>query len=372
MLLGFKTKLKVNNQQKTLLAQHAGYARFVYNFGLGLIKEAWQEKFYPTVNDLKKYFTNVIKKELPWTKNLSSRVYQYAFIDLNNALTRFKSKVSKFPRFKKKHGGDSFTLDNCGKPIKLNGTKAKLPFIGYVKTFERLPNCQVKKVTISKEADGWYLSFAYSQERAITPKSYPKVGVDLGIKELATLSTGEVIKTNQKLKLIKQRIQRLQWLGRNKVIKSNNWKRLQVKIAKLYLHASNIRRDLIHKLTTYLARNFEVIVIEDLNVKGLMANHKWAGSLSDQSFYEVRRQLEYKSQIQGNTLIIADRFYPSSQLCSSCGFKKENLTLKDRVYCCEKCNVTQDRDLNAAINLEKLGRLDLVKTSRQVRADSPG
>lgn len=181
MLLGFKTKLKVNNRQKTLLAQHAGYSRFVYNYGLALIKQAWDEKIYPSVNDIKKVFTNVTKKQLPWANKLSSRVYQYAFIDLNNALSRFKSKLSGFPRFKKKNLCNSFTLDNGGKPIKLNGTKTKLPFIGDFRTYEELPCCEVKKVTITREADGWYLSFAYEQNPVVTPKTQSLVGVDLGI-----------------------------------------------------------------------------------------------------------------------------------------------------------------------------------------------
>ncbi len=359
-LLGFKTKLKVNNQQSTVLAQQAGYSRFVYNFGLGLIKEAWSQKFYPTVNEIKKYFTNFVKNQRPWTKNLSSRVYQYAFIDLSNALTRWKNKVSKFPRFKKKNQGDSFTIDNCGRPIKLKGTKTKLPFIGNIKTYESLPDCQVKKVTISHEADGWYLSCAYEQERQINPKSTQTIGIDLGLKDLAILSTGEVFKTNQKLKELKQRIARLQWLGRNQIIKSKNWKRLQVKIAKLYQKASNIRRDLLHKLTNYLTNNFEVIVIEDLNVSGMMTNHKLAGAISEQGFYVgvaarrvFRRQLEYKKEIQGNELIVAYRFYPSSKSCSNCGYKKEDLTLKDRTYCCSNCGLSINRDLNAAINLSR-------------------
>jgi putative transposase len=404
MLLGFRTKLKVNNKLATKFAQHAGFARFVYNWGVALIKQAWNEKLYPSVYQLKKLFTNFTKKNFPCLASLSSRVYQFAFQDLQTALGRLKKKISKFPKFKKKNKDDSFTLDKGGKLITISGTKIKLPFIGFVQTYEQLPNCQVKKVTLSKEIDGWYISFAFEQDRKPRLKtSETFIGVDLGVKELATLSNGseltqgkvafmqrdlgrdqrvtgkkrlpclrafsrEVIKTNSKLKLIKQRITRLQYLGRRKQKNSNNKKKLMIKIAKLYQKARRMRLNLLHKLTTYLVTNFEVITIEDLNVSGMVKNHKLAEAVSNQGFSEFREQLEYKTGINGNKLIIADRFYPSSKTCSGCGTKKEDLKLSERIYCCEVCHLKIDRDLNAAINLEKLGRLAQVQASRQ---DSP-
>jgi putative transposase len=179
------------------------------------------------------------------------------------------------------------------------------------------------------------------------------VGVDLGVKSLATLSTGELFEGAKAYRQLESRLSRLQWLNRHKQRGSENWKKAQSKIAQLHQRIANIRKDTIHKLTTYLAKNHGTVVIEDLNVSGMMANRKLAKAIQDMGFYEFRRQLDYKTKLYGSELVIVDRWFPSSKTCSRCGKKKETLSLSERVFDCDHCGLQIDRDLNAAINLQK-------------------
>ncbi|MDY6901984.1 MAG: RNA-guided endonuclease TnpB family protein, partial [Cyanobacteriota bacterium] len=173
-----------------------------------------------------------------------------------------------------------------------------------------------------------------------------------GVKVLATLSTGEVIEGAKSYRTFKGKLSRLQWLNRNKTIGSKNWKKAQLKIARLHRKIANIRKDTIHKLTSLLAKNHGTIVIEDLNVSGMMKNRKLSGAIANMAFYEVRRQLEYKCKMYGSKLVVVDRWFPSSKTCSNCGHKKEILELSERVFDCDNCNFKIDRDLNAAIKCD--------------------
>ena len=347
MLLGFKTKLKLNNQQKTLMAQHAGYSRWVFNWGLKAWSETYKEGLKPTANKLKKFYTNQVKPDYPWQAQLSSRVYQYAFQDLDNSFKRFfKIKGTGYPKFKKKGIDDSFTIDNCGKWIPLGSTRIKLPFIGFVSTYEPIPECRVKKVTLTKAGEDWFIAFAYEQERPITSKKAAVVGVDLGIKTLATLSNGEVFSNLKNYRKAAQKLARFQRNLSRKVRGSKNRRKARIQLAKQHLKVANSRKDYLHKITSYLAKNFSEIVIEDLNVKGMLANRKLAKAVSELGFYELRRQLEYKCELYGSKLTIVDRWFPSSKTCSACGTIKSELSLSERVYRCE-CGLEIDRDLNA-------------------------
>ena len=351
MYKAFRTKLDLNNGQKTLMAKHAGFARWVYNWALRLWKDGVKVGLKPNATILKKLFTNHVKPNYPWMKELSSRVYQYAFINLKDAFSRFFQKLAEYPKFKKKSHSDSFGLDNCGQPIKLGGLRHKLPFIGWVKTFEALPESITKKVTISRQAGDWYISFFVElPELEPTPKQHQVVGADLGIASLATLSNGETFPNPKALRCATKKLARLQRLQSRKVYNSSNYKKASLKVAKLHRRVADIRADYLHKLTTYLAKNHSQVVIEDLNVGGMLKNHSLARAIADCGFGEFRRQLEYKCQWYGSSLLIVDRFYPSSQLCSNCGHQQK-MPLKKRVYNCLSCGMSLDRDLNAAINL---------------------
>ncbi|MEH1870678.1 RNA-guided endonuclease InsQ/TnpB family protein [Nostoc sp.] len=205
---------------------------------------------------------------------------------------------------------------------------------------------------MSRTADRWYISFRIEIEPTNAQKVVDVVGVDLGVKSLATLSTGEVFEGAKSYRKLEAKLSRIQWLSRHKRLGSANWKKVQAKVARLHQRIANIRAYSLHKLTTYLAKNHGVVVIEDLNVSGMMANRKLSKAIADMGFYEFRRQLGYKTKLYGSELVIVDRWYPSSKTCSNCGVKKESLSLKERVFNCEHCNFECDRDLNASINLK--------------------
>lgn len=358
MLLGFKTELKLNNSERTALAKHAGVARHAWNWGLDLTKQILdhnrdnpEDKIkFPTAIDLHKWLTTLVKPECPWYYEVSKCAPQYALRQLSDAWKQAFKKVRKPPRFKKKGRADSFTVDGS---LSVDHFRVKVPVIGWLKTFERLPTgYQPKSFTISRTADRWFISWKIEVEPTNEPKTHAVVGVDLGVKALATLSTGEVFEGAKSYRKYEKKLSRLQWLNRHKEYNSANWKKTQIKIARLHRKIANIRKDTLHKLTTYLAKNHSRIGIEDLNVSGMLANHKLAKAIADMGFYEFRRQLEYKCQLYGATLIVVDRWYPSTKTCSRCHTKKDSMPLSERVFRCENCGLEIERDFNASINLE--------------------
>jgi putative transposase len=375
MLLGFKTQLKVNKQKRILLAQHAGVARHAWNCGLALCQQvllhnkhhsehpsvsptetnpavAPSDKIkFPTSIDLHKWLVASIKSTHPWYYQVSKCAPQYALRHLSEAFKAFFKKTKGFPKFKKKGKQDSFTLDGA---IHIHNRKVKIPVIGWIKTYEYLPSgYKPKSVTISKQADKWFISWKIEVETSETPKQQEFVGVDLGINHLATLSTGEIFDGVRSYKNYESKLARMQYLHRHKQKGSNNHRKACVKIARLHQKIANIRKDTLHKITTYISKNHAVIGIEDLNVSGMLANGKLSKAIADMGFYEFRRQLEYKTQLYGSKLVILDRFYPSSKTCSHCGHKKTSLSLSQRVFQCDHCGFECDRDLNAAINLKQ-------------------
>ena len=411
MLLGFKTKLKLNNQQRTQMAKHAGVARHAWNWGLGLTKQILNHNQnnpsdkikFPSAIDLHKWLVALVKPQYPWYYESSKCAPQFALRQLRDAWGRaFKKrtahgevsspcgrskKTSQPPRFKRKGRNDSFTLDGTIKVV--DHYKIQVPKIGVIKTYERLPlGYKPKSVTISRKADHWFISFKIEVEPKPTHKAVDTVGVDLGVKTLAYLSTGVSFEGAKAYQRYEKRLSRLQWLNRKKVIGSHNWKKAQLKIAKLHVKITNIRQDTLHKITTYLAKNHSKIVIEDLNVGGMLRKRcdpapptgareraprhgKLATAIADMGFYEFRRQLEYKCQLYGSELIIADRWFPSSKTCSNCGWYNPDLKLSDRWFLCAECGSFLDRDGNAAINLSRWSH-HRTQACGQVAADSLG
>ncbi|WP_414590138.1 RNA-guided endonuclease InsQ/TnpB family protein [Scytonema sp. PCC 10023] len=374
MLLGFKTELKLNNQQRVALAKHCGVARHAWNWGLALTKQildhnnalADSKIKFPTAIDLHKWLVALVKSENEWYYECSKSTPQQALMALREAWKRCFNKAAGIPRFKKKGKRDSFTLEGTVKI--LGNNKIQVPVIGVLKTYERLPQVPTKSCTISRQADRWFISFRFDVEQqdlgnttavpllgeTPRPDCLSIVGVDLGVKNLCTLSTGNVIPGAKSYKKYEAKLSRMQWLNRHKIIGSNNWKKAQLQIARLHRKIANTRKDTLHKLTTLLAKNHGTVVIEDLNVSGIMANHKLAKAIADMGFYEFRRQLTYKCELYGSKLVVVDRWFPSSKTCSNCGTKKETLGLNERVFECGHCGFTIDRDLNAAINLSRV------------------
>lgn len=378
MLLGFKTELKLNNKQRTLLAKHAGIARHAWNWGLGLTKAILDNNQanphdkikFPTAIDLHKWLVTLVKPRYPWYYEVSKCAPQYALRQLADAWKQAFKKVKGVPKFKKKGRHDSFTLDGS---ITVEHFRIKVPVIGWLKTYERLPSgIKPKNVTISRQADRWFMSFKIEVSSNATLKTRDVIGVDLGVKALATLSTGEVFQGAKAYKKLEKKLSQLQYRNRNKVKHSNNWKKAQIQIARLHKRIANIRKDTLHKLTSYLSKNHAVIAIENLNVRGLLANRKLAKAIADMGFYEFRRQLEYKCQLYGSQLVIVDRWFPSSKTCWKCKTVKSELTLAERIFKCDSCGWICDRDENAALNLECYALSYSVKACGQSAADSSG
>jgi putative transposase len=367
MRLGFKTELKINKQQKLLLAQHAGVARHAWNQGLALCEQVLihnrtnpDDKIkFPTAIDLHKWLVVAVKSTHPWYYEVSKCAPQYALRHLSDAFKSFFKKVKGFPNFKKKGRHDSFTLDGT---IHIDHKKVRVPIIGWLKTYELLPfGYKPKSVTISKQADRWFISWKIEVETSSSTsltnhqnlKKQEFVGVDLGINHLAILSTGEIFDGAKSYKEYEYKLGRMQYLNRHKKVGSNNYRKAQIQIARLHRKISNIRKDTLHKITTYISKNHAIIGIEDLNVSGMLANGKLSKAIADMGFYEFRRQLEYKTQLYASKLVVVDRFYPSSKTCSNCGEKKSSLLLSQRRFQCDNCGFECDRDLNAAINLSQ-------------------
>ncbi|WP_293208709.1 RNA-guided endonuclease TnpB family protein [Microcoleus sp. PH2017_01_SCD_O_A] len=327
MLLSIKTKLKLNKSQTTVMSKHAGIARFTYNWGLATWSYLYQDG--------------------------CQKITQYAFDNLGDSFSLFFSKKAGYPKFKKKGHHDSFTIDAGGKPIPVGGTSIKLPTIGWVKTYEGLPHTTCKSITISRTADSWFIAFAYEQEHESTVKQHDVVGVDLGVKELATLSTGVVFPNPKHYKTHLNKLRRLSKELSRKLKGSSNRLKAKQRLAKHHEAVANLRKNTLHQITTYLGKNHATIVVENLNVSGMLANHKLAQVIADCGFYEFKRQLEYKAKKFGCEIIIADRWFPSSKTCSNCGHIQD-MPLKERTYDCESCGHSMDRDLNAAINLSRL------------------
>ena len=370
MLLGFKTKLKLNNKQRTILAKHAGVARHAWNWGLSATrfildhnKENPDSKIkFPSAIDLHKLLVKLVKPEYNWYYTVSKCAPQYALRDLRNAWDRCFKQLSNPPKLKKKGRHDSFTLDGI---IKVKGDKCiQVPFIGTLRTYERLPQVPIKNVTISRQADSWFISFKIANVERPQNKIDCPVGVDLGLLSFAKLSTGETINAPRPFRVLQIKLAKLQWRNRNKKIGSNDWRKSQIKLARLHARIANIRKDFIHQFTTKLAKNHSEIVIEDLNVSGMLANSRLSKAIADSGFYETNRQLTYKTRLYGSKLVVADRWFPSSKLCACCGNKKSFLPLSERVYSCE-CGWVCDRDFNAAINLVRLVKSDFMPVDKK-------
>ena len=235
---------------------------------------------------------------------------------------------------------------------------------------------EIKNCTISRMADQWYISFKKEREKNYTVKKFDHVGVDLGIKTLATLSNGEVFENlkpykNAKKKLRKQQKEVSRRFVEGADSQSNNYKKSVNKLAKTHATVANVRKDCIHKITTYLAKNFETVIIENLKPKNMSKNHNLASAILDGGFYEFKRQLLYKKRWYGGMLLVANQFYPSSKLCSCCKNKKSDLKLSDRTYVCDICGYIGDRDLNSGINLDDLNKLAVSSTVLALGDESP-
>lgn len=306
----------------------------------------------PNISKVGKTFREAKKDEHVWASELSCYVTDVPLKNLGIAFSRFFKKKARHPRFKKRgKARSSFYVHN--RTLKHDGLKVWIgKSCGWIKTRESLRfKGKIQSATVSETAGRWFISVLVDiGEVTAACENQEVVGVDLGITTLATLSTGQQFESPKPLRKHLKKLKRLQrWVSRKKK-GSNNRKKAIDRLAREHWRVACIRDWHLHNLTTELARSFGTVVIQDLNVAGMLKNHYLAMSVSDQGFGEYRKQLEYKRMLNGSKLGIIDRWYPSSKMCSGCGWKDENLTLKDRIFRCEKCGLEIDRDLNAALN----------------------
>ena len=367
---GYKTELDLNNEQRTACLKHAGCARFAYNWGLSRAIAAYRATGKrPTAIDLHRDLNTLKKTDFPWMYEVSKCAMQEALRDLDNAYKHFfrrlklkkegklKGKVG-FPVFKKKSKGiASFRLTGS---IHVFSDRVQLPRLGRLRLKEHdyLPtDAKVLSATVSEEAGRWFVSVQVEEEMS-SPGEHlkggtaaPAIGIDLGIKTLATLSDGTTFENPRASKQAHKRLRRLERQKSRRKKGSQNRKKTCHKLAKQHARVAHIRCDATHKLTTHLVKHHALVAIEDLHVSGMLKNHKLAQAVADSNFGEIRRQLTYKAAFHGTYLVVIDRFYPSSKTCSACGYIKAELALQERTYICEACGMRLDRDQNAALNL---------------------
>lgn len=353
----FKYRIYPNKSQKVLLSKTFGCIRVIWNANV--------ESFNSYDKDSNPKPKIIIKSDLiidkPWLNEISAAAIQQKIRDFQEITNQFFSKTRKKkigrPSFKKKSGNQSYRLPN--QKFSLKDNKIRLEKIGWVKiSIDRnIPdNSKMLSCTISMNCCGQY--FVSILVDVVIPnkgKTGKSVGIDLGLKSFATLSDGVVIDNIKFFREKQSEIAKIQRHLSRKNKGSNRHRKNKIKIARLYNKIANKRNNFLHNVTTSLVNNYDVICIEDLNVSGMLSNHKLAKAISDTSFSMFRSMLEYKCNWYGKELVVIDRFYPSLKTCSKCGWKKEDLTLSDRVFKCENCGIEIDRDLNAAINIQRVG-----------------
>ena len=369
MILSKKVRLYPSEIQEKKLWQSVGTARFIYNWTLARQEENYKNggKF---ISDgvLRKELTQLKKSELSWLNEVSNNVSKQAVKDACNAYKRFFNGLSDKPRFKsRKNSKKSFYNDNVKLKVKENRL-VNIEKVGWIKTNEQLPiGVKYSNPRISYDNKYWYISVGIEIEKEQIKEDLTDVslGIDLGLKILAICSDGTVFKNINKSNVVRKIEKRLKRLQRQvskkyeqnkkgkEYVKTKNIIKLEKQIQQIHRRLANIRNNYLHKTTTSIVKTKPYrVVIEDLNVKGMMKNKHLSDAIRKQGFYEFKRQLEYKCKFRGIKLVVADRFYPSSKTCSQCGEIKKDLKLKDRVYNCS-CGLSIDRDLNASINLSR-------------------
>jgi putative transposase len=361
-------RLNPTPEQEVYFRKACGVARHAYNWALARWKAYRAEGKWAKMKDLKAEYNSIKGEQFPWCYEVTKCAPEQEFSNLGQAfdnywhmkkegtLPRLKrprkdGEQGGFPHFKnKKRDRLSFYLAND--KFSVDGHTIRIPKLGMVNMTEALRfQGKILSAVISSRAGWWSASISVEVEHEVPTHRGGAVGIDLGIKTRATCSDGVVFE-NQKH--YRQNLGRIKGLSRGlsrKVQGSQNWWKHTRKLAKAHYRVACQRKDMLHKMTTYLALKYALIGLEDLNTKGMLANHCLAQAVSDASFFEVQRQLLYKTEQYGGYVQLVDRWYPSSKICHSCGWIKENLTLNDRTWVCEQCGVVNERDLNASLNI---------------------
>ena len=349
----YKFRLKPTKEQKILLNKHFGSVRFAYNYFLNQRKEEYlNNKKSITYNKQSSYLTQLKQNsETEWLKEVNSQSLQYSLKCLDQAYQNFFNKRTQFPRFKSRKSRNSFT---CPQFVSTKGNKLIIGKFrdGIKMIMEREIVGKIKKSTLSKTPTGkYFVSILAEKEYTPSVKTNQSVGIDLGIKDFLVLSNGTKIKNHRFLKHYERLLSKNQKHLSRKIKGSSRYEKQRIKSAKIHEKITNSRMDLIHKTTLNLVNQFDIIYLEDLNVKGMMKNHKLSKAIGDVSWGKFIETLTYKAEWNEKEIVHIDRFFPSSKTCSKCGYINNSLTLKDRTWTCPDCDKVLDRDFNAAINI---------------------
>lgn len=357
MLKSYKYKLKPSEEQIVLLNKHFGSIRFAYNYFLNERKREYEtNKQSLNYYDNAKSLTELKKQEEHvWLNEINSQSLQNSLKNLDDAYNGFFKKRTGFPKFKSKHTKNSFKIPQF---VKLEKGKLKIPKFKepidliLSRSFTGI----IKQCTISKTPrNEYFVSILVETEHSVVPKTGKTVGIDLGIKDFVITSEGYKYKNNRYTKTYTKKLKERQQHLSRKTKGSNRYQNQKLKVATIHKKITNSRLDNLHKVSTELIKKYDVIVLEDLNIKGMIKNHKLSKHIADASWSKFIELLTYKAEWNDKKIVQIDRFFPSSKTCNCCGYINQNLKLDMREWTCPSCNTKLDRDLNASINILKEG-----------------